>query len=344
MSAQAPSPATTLSPRERARVRAKKILRALRAFAVYLLLIVLLYFALRNAPLIEIWRALQQLRLWQILIIIGLNALIYLLVTARWWIIVHAENKSVKYVPLIGVRLAVFGVSYFTLGPQIGGEPLQVLYLRRKYGLTFTRAAASVIVDKLLEFLASFILLGVGLTALLQAGILSRTGGPPLLSLSGLVILLSWPPVHIILLYRKKYPLSALFHALPFKKLARFVAASEWMAGAFCRRHLSSLLLGTVVSLLAATAMVGEYFLLTSFLQIHLTFWQTAAAWTLGWLSFLAPLPGGLGALEASQVFVLGFFGVSAAPAISLTLLMRGRDLLIGGLGLLLAGKTIRRN
>jgi uncharacterized membrane protein YbhN (UPF0104 family) len=55
-------------------------------------------------------------------------------------------------------------------------------------------------------------------------------------------------------------------------------------------------------------------------------------------MAFLMPLPGGLGALEASQVFIFGRFGIRNAIAISLVLLMRGRDLLIGGLGLLMAG------
>jgi uncharacterized membrane protein YbhN (UPF0104 family) len=55
------------------------------------------------------------------------------------------------------------------------------------------------------------------------------------------------------------------------------------------------------------------------------------------------PLPGGLGALEASQVFALGTFGYAAPIAISVVLVMRGRDLLIGGLGLLLAGRSVGR-
>jgi uncharacterized membrane protein YbhN (UPF0104 family) len=62
------------------------------------------------------------------------------------------------------------------------------------------------------------------------------------------------------------------------------------------------------------------------------------AAWAAGWLSFIVPLPGGLGALEASQIFILSRFGIGNAVAISLILLMRGRDLLIGGLGLFIAG------
>jgi uncharacterized membrane protein YbhN (UPF0104 family) len=82
---------------------------------------------------------------------------------------------------------------------------------------------------------------------------------------------------------------------------------------------------------------------MTSFLNIPLPFWKMTAGWMMGWISLLMPLPGGLGALEASQVFTLGKFGFSAATALSLTLLMRGRDMLIGGLGLLLAGMGATR-
>jgi uncharacterized membrane protein YbhN (UPF0104 family) len=92
------------------------------------------------------------------------------------------------------------------------------------------------------------------------------------------------------------------------------------------------------VSLLAGAGMVSEYALMAAFLNIHLPFWNTVAAWAAGWLSFLMPLPGGLGALEASQIFVLGRFGVLNVTAISMILVMRGRELLIGGIGLLLAG------
>lgn len=320
-------------------------LQSLRIFAVYSVLAILLFFALRNAPLDELWRTLQQLRPWQIVVLFGLNLLIYTLITLRWWIIVRAENKLVAYFPLLLVRVAVFGVSYFTFGPHVGGEPLQVFYLQRKYRITFTHATASVIMDKLLEMLANFFLLAVGLTAIFQAGILSTDESSSWLSLSGLIILCMWPPVHIILLYKRKYPVSATLRSIPFikkdSKVVRFIAASERLAGAFCRRHLSSLLSAIIVSLCAAVGMVSEFALIVNFLDIQLPFWQTVAAWTAGWLALLAPLPGGLGALEASEVFALGMFGVSAASAIGVTLVMRGRDLLMGGLGLLLAGKSI---
>lgn len=340
-----PSIPETQPPTAIVNTQRRPFLHFLRIFPIYFVLAVLLYFALRNVPLGEIWSTLGQLQAWQVLVLLGLNLFIYALITLRWWIIVRAENKLVTYFPLLLVRVAVFGVSYFTFGPHVGGEPLQVFYLQRNYRITFTHATASVIMDKLLELLANFFLLAVGLTAILQAGILSTHGSNSWLSLSGLAILCLWPPVHIIFLYKRKYPVSAVLRSIPFvkrdSKVVRFIAASERLAGAFCRRHLSSLLLAIVISLCAAVGMVSEFALIVAFLEIKLPFWQTIAAWTAGWLALLAPVPGGLGALKASEVFALGVFGVSAASAIGVTLVMRGRDILIGGLCLLLAGKSI---
>jgi glycosyltransferase 2 family protein len=338
---------TTAFPLPEKSKTAAKNLKVLRTFLIYLVFTSLLYFALRNAPLEEIWNTLRQLQLWQIGVLFGLNLVIYALVTLRWWIIVRAENKLIAYIPLLLVRIAVFGVSYFTLGPQVGGEPLQVLYLQRKYKFTYMHATASVIMDKLLEFLANFFLLGLGLTAIFQAGLLSTNGSNSWLSLSGLVILCIWPPVHIIFLYKRIYPLTAVLRSISFikkdSKAVRFVAASERLAGTFCRRHLSSLLVAVLISLCAGAGMVSEFALITYFLHINLPFWQTVSAWTAGWLSLLVPLPGGLGALEASQVFALGLFGIPATAAIGVTLLMRGRDILIGGIGLLIAGRGVSK-
>ena len=332
------------SPPGRANLRVK---RALRLLVIYSIFAILLYVVLRNVPLEEIWSTVSQLQFWQIGLLFALNLFIYGLITLRWWIIVRAENKSVAYFPLLLVGIAVFGVSYFTLGPHVGGEPLQVLYLQRRYNLTFTHATASVVMDKLLELLANFVLLVVGLTAILQAGILSANGSSSWLSLSGLLLVCMWPPVHIILLYKQKYPVSAFLRSIPWikkgSKPVRFIAASERLAGTFCRRHFSSLILAILVSLCAGVGMVSEFALITSFLGIELPFWQTIAAWTAGWLALLAPVPGGLGALEASEVLALGAFGVSAALALGVTLVMRGRDLLIGSLGLFLASRVIQK-
>lgn len=327
-----------LAPREKP--------KTVRTLVLLLILAGLLYFALRNAPVTEIWNALRQLKLSQIGFLLVINAAVILAMTARWWIIVRAENPSVPFWPLVRYRLAVFGLSYFTPGPQVGGEPLQVFYLKQNHGLTFARATSTVIMDKLLEFLANFLLIGAGLTAAFRAGIFSGSGPQPPGSLVPMAAILLWPILHLVLLHRGRYPISGLVRlAAPLlgnPAWARLIIVSERMAASFTRRRLPALLAALFFSLLAWGGMAAEYFLMAEFLNAHLSFEQILAALTAALFAFLMPLPGGLGALEASQVYALTAMGYAPSIGISLSLFMRARDLLNGGVGLLLAGKFVR--
>ena len=306
--------------------------------------VVILYFALRGAELADVWRALQALKLWQIGIILAIDVSIHALMAARWWLIVRTEDRGTPYLPLVAMRLAAFGVSYFTLGPQVGGEPLQILYLRRQRKTTFARAAASVLMDKLLELLANFALLLLALSAIPRTQILG--GFPAISSLAFFVLLClaAWPVAHVVLLGQGRYPVTAALRVLPAlsreARLVRHVRAAERLAGQFCRRHTGALIRAVLVSLAAAGASVMEYSFITSFVVSGLSFWQNISAWSAGWLSFLFPTPAGLGALEASQVLALGTFGVSSGTAIVVALIMRARDLLFGGTGLVIAAAT----
>jgi len=324
---------------------------------VILLLTALLYWALRNAPLIDILASLRQLTLAQIAWLLALNIVIFLLITARWWLILRADSLRVPFLPLVGYRLAAFGLSYFTPGPQVGGEPLQVIYLQKRYGLTFARATSAVIMDKLLEFLANFLFLAAGFLAVVHSGMLSEYAPSAWLTLP-LILLLLWPLAHILLMYFGKHPLSTLLS--PFTRLrtlaarqavgnhprnlwmnllnfARLIAVSEHLAGLFCRRHLGYLFFALAVSLLVWVGMAYEYLYMLACLRADLNFEQALASLTVVRLSFLMPMPAGLGTLEASQVFAVSAFGLPAALGISLSLIMRARDLLLGGLGLLIA-------
>ncbi len=311
------------------------------------LLAALLFWALQNAPLAEIWNSLQMLRFWQILALLALNVVIFALITARWWLIIRAEARRVPFLPLVAYRLAAFGMSYFTPGPQVGGEPLQILYIRNAYGLTTVRATAAVMMDKLLEFLANFLFLALGLFAVTASGMLGGFAPDAWVAVP-LALLLLWPLLHILLLYRRRHPLSTLIKPLRHllagrKKFAaletflRLVIVSEHLAALFCRRHIRHLLAALGVSLLSWAGMMLEYYLMLIFLSADLSLTETLAALTVVRLSFLAPLPAGLGALEASQVFAATAFGLPAALGISLALLMRARDILLAGLGLLVA-------
>lgn len=321
--------------------------RLIRLLLVVLSLSFLLWWALRNVPLQDIWQTLIGLHLWQIVLLLGINAVVITLITARWWLIARAGPEEIPFLPLVWNRLAVFGLSYFTPGPQVGGEPLQVIYLQRNHNFTYEQATSTVLMDKLVEFLVNFLLLTVGIWAVVEAGLLVASESISFLGLVGLGVLLVWPAVHLALLYRNILPITRSVKAIPFldqrSKVVKLVLGSEALAAEFCQQHTSALFASIGVSVLSVAGILAEYALMAMFLGIDLSPVEMFAALSFLQLAFLVPLPGGLGAMEASQVFALGVFGHPAAAAISLTLLQRARDFLNGGVGLIVAGRGIPR-
>jgi uncharacterized membrane protein YbhN (UPF0104 family) len=78
-----------------------------------------------------------------------------------------------------------------------------------------------------------------------------------------------------------------------------------------------------------------------SVLDIDVSFTQMIVLLTAARVAILLPLPGGLGTLEASQVFAFTAFGFEPASALSFTLLIRARDILLASLGLWGARKAL---
>lgn len=314
----------------------------IRGFWIILILGLLVWAALA-APLAEIWESLKQLRLWQIVALLAISFIAILFMTLRWWLVVRAENSKIPFVQLIGYRLAAFGMSYFTPGPQVGGEPLQILYLRRNHHMTVARSTSTVIMDKLLEFLVNVLFLAAGLVVVIGQGLFPLTGSSIFGGLIPLLLLILVPPVHLGLLYFGKYPISSVVRAIQNrvgrKKPLHLVTVSERMAGIFMRRHPWAMFSAILASALAWTCMWAEYWLMAQFILVDMTVWQALAGMAFLQIAFLLPLPAGLGAMEASQVFVMGAMGFPPSTGLTMSLLMRGRDMLIGGLGLLRAGK-----
>jgi uncharacterized protein (TIRG00374 family) len=308
-----------------------------------ILLIGLLAWAIVAAPLAEIFESLKQLHLWQISVLVLVNFAAIIFITLRWWLIIRAETARIPFIPLIGYRLAAFGVSYFTPGPQVGGEPLQVLYLQKHHQLTYARSTAIVIIDKLVEFLVNILFLALGLFVIVQRRLLPLNDSQLFGSLAPVLVVLLIPPLYVTLLFMGKHPLSTIISFIQTRigrrKFLRLIIVSEHLAGTFTRRHFKAMSGAIFASALAMACMWVDYWLMARFISINLTGVQALAGLTIVQLAFMLPLPAGLGALEASQVFVMGAMGFPPATGLTVSLLMRGRDILFGGLGLIRAGK-----
>jgi len=328
--------------------------RPLWRILLWLAALALLSWVVSRVPLAASWGVLRQLRLWQLALLLLVNGLVLLALNGRWWLLLRGQGHTVPYLALTAHRLAAFSLSYFTPGPQFGGEPLQVVLVEREHGVPRTAAVAAVTLDKTVELLVNFAFLAGGVALILQGQYLpASVGGQaavfalfllalPLAFLA--VTWAGWQPITRLLMWWGRLPFwrGRPRQAAAFRKIVQVAQAGERQATRFCRESPRTLLLALAASGVSWLALIFEYWLMLRFLGLRLTAVQTIVALTAARIAFLLPLPGGLGTLEASLVFALGAMGQSPAAAVSAGVLIRARDLFFGGLGLWWASRRLR--
>jgi len=119
-----------------------------------------------------------------------------------------------------------------------------------------------------------------------------------------------------------------------YRRLAEAVAGGEEQVGALCRGRSLWLVAAVGLTLVSWLAVLLGAWVAMRFIGISVSPTQAVGVLTAARLAFLLPVPGGLGALEASQVLAVSALGFSRADGVGLGLLIRARDLLFAGLGL----------
>ncbi len=307
---------------------------------IWLLVIFLFWWAWRDISLTALSAVFQQLTLPSFLFLLTLNAAILLLFSSRWWLIVRALGHRIPYLTLARYRLASFGVSYFTPGPQFGGEPLQVYLLKTRHNVPTETALASVSLDKILELLANFTFLALGILIVVWQGLFfQKISGILILASAGIVFLLL---AYLLAMLFGKTPLAWTFSRLPLlkrdtptlNKIRQTLLDAESQTGTFCRQKPRVILQATALSALIWLALLGEYALALRFFGLETSLLNILAIIIFARLAFLTPLPGGLGALEAGQVYAMQLLGFDPILGISISLFIRVRDSFFGLLGL----------
>lgn len=309
---------------------------------IWILVAALVWWSVRDLDLAQVWVPLAQLKP---LALVGLFLLDLFILSAfglPWWYVLRALGQRVPLIAVVLYRIAGFGWSYFIPGPFIGGEPLQVMALERRHGVPVPVALASVALDRILEWLVNLLVVILGLGMLAQLVALS-----PLLR--GLVLLatvgfLLTCALYFIAVWRGRHPLSRLMGRLPTalqSKLARMVPLvrdTEDQLAQAGARHLGWPLLLVALSWLFV---LFDYWLLMAMLGQRLTVWQLLAAITINRVAFLVPVPGGVGAVEASQVLVMRLLGLDPTIGLAHSLVVRVRDVITGGFGVLWSLRVI---
>lgn len=326
--------------------------KRLVSLAFWLVALALLAWVLRTVHLTAVLLSLQQLKLWQMGVLVLLNLLVLVLLTGRWWLILWGLGHKLPFGLTLGHRLAAFGVSYLTPGPQFGGEVVQVALVEKVHGVARTTAVSSVALDKTLELLVNFSFLALGVVVVVQTSFFE--GGLNKIVVFALT-LLSFPVFYLVALWRGRQPIAGFMRVvLPlfngrlawqktFESATRGMAQSEEQAGQFCHQAPAFLAAAFLVSVLGWLVMVLEFAAMLTFLGAGVSFAEAIMVLTAVRFAFLLPLPGGLGTVEAAMVLALTQLGLNPAVGLSASLLIRGRDVLLALAGLWWGSAFLRR-
>ncbi len=313
--------------------------------------LVLAWYALQGVAWTSVWHLLIGIGPLGILIIVIINLLILPLMAARWWLLLKTLGGPVSLLLACSYRTAASAISYLTPGPLFGGEPLAIYLLYKRHGISLPTATTSVAVDRLLELLASFIVLLFCLSAqtFTASGLLPGSRG-----LLGLIVLLTGLTCLLAALFTGARPFSRalvlantlcrrFFPLIAGKtwSLTQHIAQGEDMAESLLRKHRPSFLLANLLSLAQWLAIFTEFWLMAFFLGFPLSFGQLTAVVVVARLAFFTPLPAGIGVLESALPWVTTVLGMGHAFGMGLCLIIRFRDLVVNGAGLVLTLKYL---
>lgn len=320
-------------------MKRRRLLRIL-PWIIGLILVAWMVRAVSPAAVID---TLGQLHWWQIGVLIVLNLLVLVTISGRWWLLLAGEGYRLPFRQVFGYRMAVFGVSYFTPGPHMGGEPLQVLLVEKQNGVPRSTSLAAVTLDKTIELSMSLALLLLGVGAIMEWRIVPEESGRQAMGIIGGLLLV--PFVYLGATAFGHYPLAGLSRPLAnWRLLSRWqdrlrrataaLEAGEQHVGDYYRRAPRAFALAVLVSVIGWVFIITEYWLMVQFLGITMTLPQLVTSLTAARMSGFLLLPAGLGALEFSQTFAFGLLGLDPAIGLSASLLIRLRDSLVGAFGL----------
>ncbi len=237
-------------------------------------------------------------------------------------------------------RWAGHGVSFLTPGPQFGGEPVTAAALRRA-GLSGAEAGAVVALERLLTVGVNAAVVAALVLLTLAAGTLGPSGlAPPLVFALGIAA----AALGLLFLLRLrrgpggKAPRGDSTHqagrSLP-RRLAGLLQGVATESRRIVRSHPGRFAAAAATLALTWAITLLEYALLLAWLGTPLSAGGVLAGVAAARLALYTPLPGGLGAWELGQIWVLGRLGVPDGTALAFIALLRGRDLAVA-----LAGGT----
>jgi uncharacterized protein (TIRG00374 family) len=248
----------------------------------------------------------------------------------RWEVILRAHNAKINFWTLFSYKLSGFSLCYITPGALVGGEALRA-YLLKRNNVKLTVGASSVIIDKFFDLAIAAFFTSIGLIAVISFFKISNY-------LKTIILLLTvfWVIALSFFLYGSLTRRGFFRHIFRFLRLHRIkqlkgmegkVEETEKHISHFFIHHKSEFRRACVMSMVLWLLMFVEYKIATAVFGYNAGFVAVFLIICMVGFSYIFPVPGGLGILEATQASLHSIIGLRAAQGVLLSLLIRARDI-----------------
>jgi len=278
---------------------------------------------LKRANLPELVDTVREANWWWLLAALALQFVCLLLSTYRWHILLSAQNMHYCFRVLNSFNWV--GRFFNVLLPTAQGGDAMRIYEMAKYSQRAADSIISVLADRLLGFVALFVICWVSLAAM-GWRLLEGTNILLIVSLLSLVFILALVSLlnrrlMLVLIsltrYAKFWNLESRLTRV-YDSLQKLIKYRRALAHAFWAAIFMQLI--NIVAIYVTALAVGISLPLSFFLMVV----------PLIWVIVMVPISvGGLGVREGAFVFFFSQQGISAASAISLSLLFFAQALII---------------
>ena len=312
--------------------------RKLFFLTVWLVGCSLVFFTVRELPLAGILERLGEISPLRLVGLLAINSLILFLSVKRWQILAQAFDIQLSLAHLFKVRQAGNTISFVTPGPQFGGEPLQLYWLRQSREIPMDISLAILGADRFMEIFINLSILLLSVIFIFYTDIevnLSKTFLFIFLTVSILSMLL-------VLFLRQPEWLENIFKSL-FSRFTHTVSNSNESQNASSswgriltkiEKNKSKVILAATIALLGWIALLFELLMMMEALGVSSNFYEVIFVMLGIRIALLMPIPGGVGTIEASLFWSFEILGLTLAGAGGLIALSRLRDVIVLFIGI----------
>lgn len=285
----------------------------------------------------EIKKAISGLTSLKGLVIFGLSFLIIIVSTWKWREVLKSQGVFVSFGELSKLYLAGFSILFLTPIIVFGGEIFRSFALGKREDIPLAKRAASVFIDRILEWTAQFLIIFFGILFFLF-----RVGFASLkmtLFLGGVFLIFI---LALTFFYFKVFKKESLFKGFLKRFLGKRILENnnlleiEKEIFKFFRPKKKKMWRCLGLAALRSGLTLFRAWILIIFLGKTLGFFSTLSVLGFSYLAIMVPIPTALGSHEAAQFFVFSSLGIPTTAAPAFTMIIRGAELIIALLGIII--------